>query len=60
MWLDAEVINELYDSSKLFHGGNITVPWNTKEAHWKASFVHPSAAKPGMIISCTIEYTFRK
>ena len=31
VWLDTEVLDELYESSKLFYGANVIVPWKGKE-----------------------------
>ena len=31
MWLDVEVLDELYESNELYHGTNVTVPWKGKE-----------------------------
>ena len=49
VWLDAEIIDELYESSELFHGANIVVPWKYKGGkitHWKAIFIDPKAVQP--------------
>ena len=30
VWLDTEVLDELYDSNKLFDGANVIVPWKER------------------------------
>ena len=56
VWLDATILDELYDSSKLFNGANITVPWRGKGGkitHWKAVYIDPVSAKQqGIMITC--------
>ena len=50
VWLDATILDELYDSSELFNGANITVPWRGKGGkitHWKAVFIDPSIKQQG-------------
>lgn len=50
VWLDAEVLNELYESSELFDGANIIVPWKGKGgkiSHWNAIFIDPSVPRQG-------------
>ena len=41
VWLDAEVLDELYDETELIHGSTISVPWKSKGKiiHWKAVFI---------------------
>jgi len=50
VWLDSEILDELYDSTELFHGANITVPWKCKGGritHWKAVFINPNSPQQG-------------
>ena len=50
VWLDSEILDELYNSSELFHGANITVPWKCKGGiiiHWKAVFINPNSPQQG-------------
>lgn len=50
VWLDPEVLDELYDSSELFDGANITVPWKGKGgkiSHWNAVFIDPNVPQKG-------------
>ena len=47
VWLDTEVLDELYESSELFHGANVIVPWKGKGgkiSHWKGVFVDPEVS----------------
>ena len=44
VWVDPEVLDELYDSSELFHGAKIKYPWRGKGGkitHWNGVFVDP-------------------
>ena len=64
VWLDATILDELYSTSELFNGANITVPWKGKGGkitHWKAVFIDPSIKQIGNDNTCTysikIKYT---
>ena len=48
VWLDAEVLDELYSKNELVHGCKITVPWKSKKkiTHWNAVFIDPSVPHP--------------
>ena len=48
-WIDASVLDELYDEAELVHGAEITVPWKSKGkiTHWKGIFVDSEAQKSG-------------
>ena len=48
VWLDAEVLDELYSENELVHGCTITVPWKSKKniTHWNAIFINPSVPRP--------------
>ena len=47
VWLDAEVLDELYSENELVHGCKITVPWKSKKiTHWNAVFIDPSVPRP--------------
>ena len=56
VWLDAMILDELYDSSKLFNGANITVSWKGKGGkitHWKVVYIDPVSIKQqGIMITC--------
>ena len=50
VWLDTEVLDELYESSELFHGADVIVPWKVKGgkiSHWKGVFVDPEVSRQG-------------
>lgn len=50
VWLDPEILDELYDSSELYNGANISVPWKGKGgkiSHWNAVFVDPNVPPQG-------------
>ena len=50
VWLDAEVLDELYESNELYHGADVIVPWKGKGgkiSHWKGVFVDPTVAQQG-------------
>ena len=64
VWLDATILDELYSTSELFNGANITVPWKGKGGkitHWKVVFIDPSVKRKGNDNTCTcsikIKYT---
>ena len=50
VWLDSEILDELYDSTELFNGASVTVPWKGKKgkiSHWKAVFIDPNVPRQG-------------
>ena len=44
VYINAEVLDELYSEEELVHGAPVTVPWKSKGkiSHWKAIYVDPS------------------
>lgn len=48
IWIEAEVLDELYSEAELVHGAEITMPWRSKGkiTHWKAIFVDPDVKTP--------------
>jgi len=47
VYVDKEVLDELYDSSELVHGAKISYPWRSKGGkltHWNAIFVDPTVS----------------
>ena len=59
VYIEREVLDELYNSTKLIHGAKILYPWRGKDrklTHWNAIFVDPvvsgSAATGSSISSC--------
>ena len=55
-WLDAMILDEMYNTSELFNSANITVPWigkGGKITHWKAVFINPSVKQKGNDNTCT-------
>ena len=50
VWLDPEILDELYDSTELYDGASISVPWKGKGgkiSHWNAVFVDPNVSPQG-------------
>ena len=50
VWLNTKVLDELYDSSELFDGANVIVPWKGKGgkmSHWKGVFIDPNVPRQG-------------
>ena len=45
VYINAEVLDELYSKDELIDGAQVTVPWKSKGkiTHWKAIFIDPSA-----------------
>lgn len=45
IWIDASVLDELYDETELTNGSHVVVPWKgkgNKISHWKAVLVDPA------------------
>ena len=45
VYINAEVLDELYSKEELVHSAQVTVPWKLKGkiSHWKAIYIDPSA-----------------
>jgi len=53
VWLDAYVLDELYDSKELLHGAKISVPFKGKGGkitHWNAIYVDPEEPAPSQSV----------
>ena len=48
-WVEASILDELYDQAELVHGAEITVPWKSKGkiTQWKGIFIDPDAQTSG-------------
>ena len=47
VWLNAEVLDELYSENELVHGCTITVTWKSKKiTHWNTVFIDSSVPHP--------------
>ena len=48
VYINAEVLDELYSKEELVHGAPVTVPWKSKGkiSHWKAIYIDPSIKHP--------------
>lgn len=44
VYINAEVLDELYSEEELVHGAPVTVPWKSKGkiSHWKAIYIDPT------------------
>ena len=45
VYINAEVLDELYSKVELVYSAQVTVPWKSKGkiSHWKAIYIDPSA-----------------
>ena len=56
VWLDAEVLDELYDATELVNGANVVVPFRGKGGkitHWNAVFVENNKEPPEPAVAAT-------
>ena len=63
VWLEAEVLDELYDASELVDGANVVVPFRGKGGkitHWKAIFVEHNKKQEKTAVTTTTEPTADK
>ncbi len=51
-WIEADILDELYDQTELVHGAEIVVPWRSKGklTHWKGIFIDATAKSSGRCI----------
>ena len=49
VWIEADILDELYNNANLVHGAEIMVPWKSKGKimHWKGIFVNHNAQTQG-------------